>query len=110
LKLFLFLKFKSKESSVPSSRLGRIINFGGLAAGLGVGAASELAKRTFSPKVDSNSDPLSVFLSEENAERIVNTLCKVRGAALKLGQMLSIQDDTLISPQLQKIFERVRQR
>ena len=52
---------------------------------------------------------MSVFLSEENAERIVNTLCKVRGAALKLGQMLSIQDDTLISPQLQKIFERVRQ-
>ena len=52
---------------------------------------------------------MSVFLSEENAELIVNTLCKVRGAALKLGQMLSIQDDTLISPQLQKIFERVRQ-
>lgn len=33
----------------------------------------------------------SPFLTEENAERIVNTLCRVRGAALKLGQMLSIQ-------------------
>lgn len=33
----------------------------------------------------------SPFLSEANAERIVNTLCKVRGAALKIGQMLSIQ-------------------
>lgn len=33
----------------------------------------------------------SPFLSEANAERIVSTLCKVRGAALKLGQMLSIQ-------------------
>lgn len=33
----------------------------------------------------------SPFLSEANAERIVRTLCKVRGAALKLGQMLSIQ-------------------
>ena len=31
------------------------------------------------------------FLSEANAERIVSTLCKMRGAALKLGQMLSIQ-------------------
>lgn len=31
------------------------------------------------------------------------------GAALKLGQMLSIQDSALINPQLQKIFERVRQ-
>ena len=35
----------------------------------------------------------SAFLSEANAERIVRTLCKVRGAALKLGQMLSIQGD-----------------
>ncbi|KAF5919301.1 hypothetical protein HPG69_002611 [Diceros bicornis minor] len=51
----------------------------------------------------------SPFLSEANAERIVNTLCKVRGAALKLGQMLSIQDDAFINPHLAKIFERVRQ-
>lgn len=33
----------------------------------------------------------SLFLSEANAERIVQTLCTVRGAALKVGQMLSIQ-------------------
>lgn len=33
----------------------------------------------------------SPFLSEANAERIVQTLCTVRGAALKIGQMLSIQ-------------------
>uniref|UniRef100_A0A8C1NG72 Atypical kinase COQ8A, mitochondrial n=1 Tax=Cyprinus carpio TaxID=7962 RepID=A0A8C1NG72_CYPCA len=51
----------------------------------------------------------SPFLSEANAERIVRTLCKVRGAALKLGQMLSIQDDAFINPQLAKIFDRVRQ-
>lgn len=31
------------------------------------------------------------------------------GAALKLGQMMSIQDNAFISPELQQIFERVRQ-
>ena len=31
------------------------------------------------------------------------------GAALKIGQMLSIQDNTIINPTLQKAFERVRQ-
>lgn len=37
------------------------------------------------------------FLSEANMERIVDTLCRMRGAALKIGQMLSIQgmEDTL---------------
>ena len=48
----------------------------------------------------------SVFLTEENMQRIVDTLCKVRGAALKLGQMLSIQDEALLSPSLQRIFDR----
>jgi small ligand-binding sensory domain FIST len=35
----------------------------------------------------------SFILTEANASRIVDTLCKVRGAALKLGQMLSIQGE-----------------
>lgn len=30
-------------------------------------------------------------MSEGNAERLANALCRMRGAALKLGQMLSIQ-------------------
>nr|VZI54084.1 unnamed protein product [Spirometra erinaceieuropaei] len=33
----------------------------------------------------------------------------MRGAALKLGQMLSLQDNSLVSPKVQKMFERVRQ-
>ncbi len=36
------------------------------------------------------------FLTEANAERIVNTLCKVRGAALKFGQMLSLQGRNIV--------------
>ncbi|XP_044292747.1 atypical kinase COQ8A, mitochondrial isoform X2 [Varanus komodoensis] len=81
------LSERARERKVPVTRIGRLANFGG-------------------KKAVMDSSP---FLSEANAERIVRTLCKVRGAALKLGQMLSIQDDAFINPQLQKIFERVRQ-
>jgi aarF domain-containing kinase len=102
---------------VPSSRIGRLLNFGNLAAGLGAGAINELARRVIGSNkangtnqqkslIDSSK---SIFLTEENVQRIVDTLCKVRGAALKLGQMLSIQDETTLSPELQRIFERVRQ-
>ncbi|XP_061599861.1 atypical kinase COQ8A, mitochondrial isoform X1 [Cololabis saira] len=107
------LSESARERKVPVSRLGRLVNFGGLAVGLGIGAIAQVAKNSFKPKqqegnkkavLDSNP-----FLSEANAERIVRTLCKVRGAALKLGQMLSIQDDAFMNPQLAKIFERVRQ-
>ncbi|XP_063775018.1 atypical kinase COQ8A, mitochondrial [Pseudophryne corroboree] len=108
------LSERARERKVPVTRIGRLANFGGLAVGLGIGALAEVAKKSLSPKSEVDHGKKSVmdsspFLSEANAERIVRTLCKVRGAALKLGQMLSIQDDAFINPQLQKIFERVRQ-
>ncbi|XP_041851551.1 atypical kinase COQ8B, mitochondrial isoform X2 [Melanotaenia boesemani] len=101
----------AKERKVPATRISRLVNFGGLAVGLGIGAIAEVAKQSLGGKQkgDMNAVLDSPLLSEANAERIVKTLCKVRGAALKLGQMLSIQDNSFINPQLQKIFERVRQ-
>ncbi|XP_053568602.1 atypical kinase COQ8A, mitochondrial [Bombina bombina] len=108
------LSERARERKVPVTRIGRLANFGGKILYIVEGAVSTLAKRTTIPKGSSGSGKKSVmdsspFLSEANAERIVRTLCKVRGAALKLGQMLSIQDDAFINPELQKIFERVRQ-
>ncbi|CAD1477419.1 unnamed protein product, partial [Heterotrigona itama] len=100
----------AKEQKVPSTRLQRMISFGTLGVGLGVGTFAEYTRRTFGLKKQSLGDTFdSLFLTKANAERIVSTLCKVRGAALKIGQILSIQDDTIISPELQKVFERVRQ-
>ncbi|XP_072166914.1 atypical kinase COQ8B, mitochondrial-like [Diadema setosum] len=102
------LSAKAKERTVPASRMSRVLNFGGLAAGLGVSVLADKVKRGLGledgEKVGSN-----LLLTEANAEKIVDTLCRVRGAALKLGQMLSIQDNALISPELQRVFERVRQ-
>lgn len=111
-----------------------MLSFGGLAAGIGIGAVTEMTKRTLgmsnSTKKEEGGYMESAFISPENAERIANTLCEVRGllilvykivfisifnlynflgAALKIGQILSIQDNNLLSPQLQKAFERVRQ-
>ncbi|XP_038149191.1 atypical kinase COQ8A, mitochondrial isoform X2 [Cyprinodon tularosa] len=108
------LSERARERKVPVTRLGRLANFGGLAVGLGIGALAEVAKKTMGRNGAAGENKKAVldsspFLSEANAERIVRTLCKVRGAALKLGQALSIQDDAFINPQLAKIFERVRQ-
>uniref|UniRef100_A0A7M4E6B7 Atypical kinase COQ8A, mitochondrial n=1 Tax=Crocodylus porosus TaxID=8502 RepID=A0A7M4E6B7_CROPO len=106
------LSERARERKVPVTRIGRLANFGGLAVGLGIGALAEVAKKSLRSEDRNGKKAVmdsSPFLSEANAERIVRTLCKVRGAALKLGQMLSIQDDAFINPHLQRIFERVRQ-
>lgn len=97
----------AKQRRVPSSRLGRMVSFGGLFAGLGVGTINELTKGALG--LGGSKNLKEALLSPANAERIVDTLCKVRGAALKIGQILSIQDSNVVSPQLAKAFERVRQ-
>ncbi|EJD73810.1 atypical/ABC1/ABC1-A protein kinase [Loa loa] len=111
-----FLNTKNRERKVPSSRIARFAQFGQLGVSLIMGAAAEVSKRTlgFSKPANRSADNSitsatgNPFMTEANAEKIVRTLCRVRGAALKLGQMLSIQDSDLISPTLLKIFDRVR--
>jgi aarF domain-containing kinase len=59
-----------------------MVSFGGLAAGLGIGTVAEVTRRSLGltdGESGAGSALDSVFLSEANAERIVNTLCKVRG-------------------------------
>ena len=50
----------------------------------------------------------AINISEAQAERLAEGLCRMRGAALKIGQMLSLSDDTMIPPQIAKALERVR--
>lgn len=97
----------AKQRKVPSSRIGRMATFGTLFAGLGLGTVNELTKGALG--LGGAKDMKSALFSPKNAERIVDTLCRVRGAALKLGQILSIQDSSIVSPHLVKAFDRVRQ-
>ncbi|GAA5902949.1 hypothetical protein JCM5296_004498, partial [Sporobolomyces johnsonii] len=96
-----------KSSRVPASRLGRLMHYGGLAAGLGWGMASEALRRSTSA-ADSTEPRPGLLLSEANVERLVNKLSKMRGAALKLGQFLSIQDTKLLPPQLEAVLHQVQ--
>ncbi|KAG5464304.1 hypothetical protein LSCM1_00485 [Leishmania martiniquensis] len=80
---------------VPSSRIGRAAGFASLFVQLG------WEKMT-------GSTPAGGLLSERGHQHIVDTLCRMRGSVLKLGQMLSIQDESTVPPQVTALFERVR--
>lgn len=60
-----------------------MLSFGELAAGIGIGVVTEVTKRTLgisnATKENQGGYLDNVFLSPENAERIANTLCEVRG-------------------------------
>ena len=98
---------------MPASRVSRLASFTSLGVGLGVGMVAEASRRAVGIKSAGGGGggklDDSIVLSEANVDRIVETLCTVRGAALKIGQILSIQDEALMNPQLAKMFDRVRQ-
>ncbi|KAI0334215.1 ABC1-domain-containing protein [Cubamyces sp. BRFM 1775] len=95
-----------QASKVPSSRIGRLFHYGGLAASLGYGAASELIRRSTSSSDDHASS--SLMLTEGNIKRLVSKLTQMRGAALKLGQFMSIQDSHVLPHEIEDIFRRVQ--
>eukprot|EP00557_Chaetoceros_sp_GSL56_P005121 CAMPEP_0176499664 /NCGR_PEP_ID=MMETSP0200_2-20121128/13060_1 /TAXON_ID=947934 /ORGANISM="Chaetoceros sp., Strain GSL56" /LENGTH=578 /DNA_ID=CAMNT_0017898123 /DNA_START=72 /DNA_END=1809 /DNA_ORIENTATION=- len=92
--------------AVPSTRIGRAVGFASLGIGIAAGTIVEAASRILSTQSSSSG---SVIANDANAERLAKTLCRMRGAALKLGQMLSIQDETLLPSTLSRALEQVRQ-
>ncbi len=50
------------------------------------------------------------MLSAGNMDRLVTKLSKMRGAALKLGQMISFQDSKMLPPAIQEVLQRVQDR
>ena len=101
------------ERKIPANSFQRAAIFGWLGVRLAV--ATQI-NRVF-PAKNKNGDvggatkpnALDAFFSPANAEILVKELCRLRGAALKLGQMLSIQDQDLFPKEFLDILERVRQ-
>ncbi|KDN47944.1 ABC1-domain-containing protein [Tilletiaria anomala UBC 951] len=94
-------------SKVPSSRLGRLFHYGSLGAGLAWGAAgSYLSSLSAEKTLGSTTAPR--WMSESNIRLLVSKLSTMRGAALKLGQFMSIQDSHLLPPELESVLMRVQ--
>ncbi|KAJ8596115.1 hypothetical protein M405DRAFT_806051, partial [Rhizopogon salebrosus TDB-379] len=96
-----------RPSKVPSSRLGRLFHYGvtGLAASLFYDAASEILRRSTTSDADIIQ---SVVVTEANITRLVSKLSQMRGAALKLGQLMSIPDTNIHPPGVDNLFRRVQ--
>jgi predicted unusual protein kinase regulating ubiquinone biosynthesis (AarF/ABC1/UbiB family) len=84
-----------KSSRVPTSRLERLAQIGWLTGEFAVGGAAEGVRRIFG----SATSDASAFLNTGSAERLARRLSRMRGAAMKVGQMISLIDDELLPPE-----------
>lgn len=91
---------------VPSRRLSRLASFGQLAGGVAGGMLAEGARRLARGDVPRLSDML---LTPGNAMRVADQLSRLRGAAMKLGQMISLDAGEMLPRELSEILARLRE-
>ena len=81
------------KSRVPTTRLGRLVRLGFTAGELAVGGMVEGVRRLGRVTPD---DAINVFLTATNAEKLAQRLASMRGAAMKMGQMLSMESADIL--------------
>ncbi len=82
-----------KEEELITSSIGRMLQMGGLVSRMGLSFLGEQALSYFLS--DSKSRQRKEDKIIQNSLRIVETLGKLRGAPMKLGQMLSLHENLL---------------
>ncbi len=95
-----------KHRAVPSSRLGRLSGFGRLAGGVAGGMLAEGARRVAAGERVALND---LVLTPGNVGRLTERLSHLRGAAMKLGQMLSMDAGDALPPELSAILAKLRE-
>ena len=81
------------KSRVPTTRLGRLVRLGFTAGELAIGGLAEGVRRLGRVTPD---DAVNVFLTATNAEVLARRLATMRGAAMKMGQMLSMESADIL--------------
>ncbi|WP_435806159.1 ABC1 kinase family protein [Shewanella psychromarinicola] len=96
---------KNNEAKVPTSRLSRLSKMGGLASRLAGNVLFEGVKQFSQGKSPSMQQ---LMMTPTNIGHVADKLSQLRGAAMKVGQMLSMDAGDLVPPELADIFAKLR--
>lgn len=96
----------SASLPVPVSRLSRLARLGSLASGIAAGMVGEGMRQLAGGQRPRLGD---LLLTPANARRVADQLAHLRGAAMKVGQLLSMDAGELLPPELREILARLRE-
>ena len=95
----------NRPKRVPSSLIERNLKTTNLFIKIGLQTSGDMISDLIQGKsVNFNKS----LLSKKNMYSTVETLKQLRGAAMKLGQLISIDDQLLLTPELSKIIRQLR--
>jgi predicted unusual protein kinase regulating ubiquinone biosynthesis (AarF/ABC1/UbiB family) len=93
------------SKKIPTSRIGRLGHLASLAGKIAGSVLTEGAKQFVQGQKPSLPQ---LLLTPANAQRVANQLSQMRGAAMKLGQLLSMDAGDLLPPALSQILAQLR--
>lgn len=91
----------------PTGRMARLLRAGRAATSIGFASAGTALARV------ANGEAVNwreILLAPENASRVVDALGDLRGAAAKIGQLLSMQTDAILPPAWRDAMAQLRDR
>jgi len=97
---------KFEEKAIPSGRLSRFAKLGSLATSLTGNIIKNSVSAAFNAKKPSTKNTLFAI---NNAQTITKHLSQMRGAAMKIGQMLSMDAGELLPPEWEPILAVLRE-
>ena len=93
------------SSAVPGGRWSRLTQLGTLAGGVAGGMLAEGARQLAQGKRPRIGD---LLLTPSNARRVAERLAELRGAAMKVGQLLSMDSGDMLPAEIGVILARLR--
>lgn len=95
----------NRQKAIPRSRLGRFSRVARIAGGVAGGMLAEGARQLADGKRPKMSD---MIMTPGNASKVAKQLAAMRGAAMKIGQLLSMETDGLLPEELSNILAQLR--
>lgn len=95
----------SREKKLPSGRVARFGQFGGIVTNVLGNMAIDGVKQLSRGKVPAVKD---LLLSGKNISHLAERLAQLRGAAMKMGQILSMDAGELLTPELAELLSVLR--
>ncbi|KAH3672029.1 hypothetical protein WICMUC_004476 [Wickerhamomyces mucosus] len=90
---------------MPTTKLQRLFQYGSLATSMGINAAADGIK---SVTTGEKTSLKKLAFSSRNVTLLGDKLRKMRGAALKVGQLLSIQDESFLPREISDLLKSVQ--
>lgn len=94
-----------RQKPIPRSRIGRFSHVARIAGGVAGGILLEGARQLADGKRPTLSD---MILTPQNAGKLAKQLSAMRGAAMKIGQLLSMETEGLLPKELSDVLAQLR--